>query len=61
MKYPRLLSAGANNPVIALSETEVARLFTGDTHSDIGPEAEKMKFANSINELVVRFMRLDFN
>lgn len=58
-RYPRTLSAGANNTVIAVSDTEVGKLFTGDTRSDIGSEAEKMKFANSVNELVVRFIRLD--
>lgn len=61
MKYPRQLSAGANNAVIVLTDTEVAKLFTGDTRSDIGSEAEKMKFANTINDLVVRFVRLDYN
>ena len=60
-KYPRQLSYGANNAVIALSETEVGKLFTGDTRSDIGSEAEKMRFANGVNELVVRFDRLDRN
>ncbi len=58
-RYPRTLSSGANNTVIALSDTEVAKIFTGDTRSDIGSEAEKMKFANSINGLVVQFIRLD--
>jgi hypothetical protein len=43
MKYPRQLSRGANNIVVALCEKEVAKLFTGDTRSDIGSEAEKMK------------------
>jgi tRNA A-37 threonylcarbamoyl transferase component Bud32 len=61
MKHPRQLSQGANNKVIALNETEVAKLFTGDTRSDIGSEAEKMKYANSVNELVVQFKRLDYN
>lgn len=61
MKYPRLLSSGANNRVIVLSETEVAKLFVGDTRSDIGSEAEKMKFANSVNGLVANFIRLDFD
>ncbi|MCD6010408.1 MAG: hypothetical protein K0Q79_270 [Flavipsychrobacter sp.] len=61
MKYPRLLSSGANNRVIALSETEVAKLFIDDTRSDIGSEAEKMKFANTVNGLVARFIRMDFN
>lgn len=60
-KYPRQLSAGANNAVIALSDTEAAKLFVGDTRSDIGSEAEKMKFANQVNDLVVRFVRLDYN
>jgi hypothetical protein len=49
MKYPRKLSAGANNTVIVLSDSEVAKLFTNDTRSDLGSEAEKMKFANEIN------------
>lgn len=58
-RSPRTLSSGANNTVIALSETEVGKLFTGDTRSDIGSEAEKMKFANAVNGLIVRFVRLD--
>ncbi len=61
MKYPRQLSSGANNTVIALSKTEVAKLYVGDTRSDIGSEAEKMKFANGINDLIVKFIRLDFD
>ena len=61
-RSPRTLSSGANNTVIALSETEVGKLFTGDTRSDIGSEAEKMKFANAVNGLIVRFVRLpDFD
>jgi len=60
-RYPRTLSVGANNVVIALSETEVGKLFSGDTRSDIGSEAEKMKFANRVNGLVVHFIRLDVN
>lgn len=58
-RYPRTLSAGGNNVVIALSEKEVGKLYTGDTRSDIGSEAEKMKFANQVNDLVVKFIRLD--
>ena len=61
MKYPRKLSSGANNTVIVLNENEVAKLFTGDTRSDIGSEAEKMKFANEINGLVTKFLRLEYN
>jgi serine/threonine protein kinase len=60
-RYPRQLSAGANNIVIALSETEVAKIYEGDTRSDIGSEAEKLKFANSINDLVVKFVKMDFD
>ena len=58
-RYPRTLSSGANNTVIALTETEVGKLFTGDTRSDIGSEAEKMRYANGVNRLVARFLRLD--
>ena len=60
-RHPKTLSQGANNTVIALSATEVAKLFTEDTRSDIGSEAEKMKYANQINALVVRFVRLDLD
>jgi hypothetical protein len=60
-QYPRQLSRGANNAVIALSETEVGKLFAGDTRSDIGSEAEKMRVANGVNELVVKFLRLAQN
>ena len=58
-RYPRTLSSGANNTVIALSDTEAGKIFSGDTRSDIGSEAEKMKFANAVNGLVVGFVRLD--
>jgi len=61
MKYPRKLSSGANNTVIVLSDTEVAKLFTEDTRSDIGSEAKKMKFANTVNGLMVKFVRLEYN
>jgi serine/threonine protein kinase len=59
--YPKKLSRGANNTVVARSETEAAKLYDGDTRSDIGSEAEKLKFANAINGLVVRFIRLDYD
>lgn len=44
-----------------MSEKEVAKLFVADTRSDIGSEAEKMKFANGVNDLVAHFIRLDFD
>ena len=56
MKYPRKLSSGANNTVIVLTDLEVAKLFIGDTRSDIGSEAEKMQFANEVNSLIVKFI-----
>ncbi len=61
MKYPRKLSAGANNTVIVLSEMEVGKLYVGDTRSEIGSEAAKMQYANTINNLVVKFSRLEYN
>jgi serine/threonine protein kinase len=61
MKYPRKLSSGANNTVIVLSDTEVAKLFTEDTRSDIGSEAEKLMYANGVNGLLVRFIRMEYN
>lgn len=60
-KYIHKLSYGANNIVIALSDTEVAKIYEGDTRSDIGSEAEKMKIANNINSLIVIFLRIDFD
>lgn len=60
-RYPRVLSSGANNTVIAIDENLVGKIFTGETRSDIGSEAEKMKFANRINDLVVKFIELDLN
>lgn len=60
-RYPKTLSIGANNTVIAVSETEVGKLYSEDTRSDIGSEAEKMKLANKINTLVVKFIRLDLD
>lgn len=61
MKYPRQLSSGAINSVVVLNETEVGKLFTNETRSDLGSEAEKMKFANAINDLVAKFIRLEYN
>jgi serine/threonine protein kinase len=58
-RHPHTLSTGDNNTVIALSETEVGKIFTGDTRSDIGSESLKLQFANKVNDLLVRFIRLD--
>jgi len=61
MRLKNQLSYGNNNKVIAISDTEVAKLFLADTRSDIGSEAQKMQFANQINDLVVKFHRLTFD
>ncbi|MFZ1454484.1 MAG: hypothetical protein WAT46_00475 [Saprospiraceae bacterium] len=58
-RYPKTLSSGSNYTVFALSESEAGKLFFKNTRSEIGSEAEKMKFANCINGLVVKFVRLD--
>jgi len=60
-RYANQLSYGANNLVVALSDTEVAKIFRGDTRSDIGSEAEKLKAANNVNDLLARFLRLDYD
>lgn len=60
-RYPRQLSQGVNNAVIALSETEVGKIFSADTRSDIGSEAEKMRYANDVNGLFVKFISLENN
>lgn len=46
---------------MALNKKEVAKLFAEDTRSDIGSEAEKLKFSNQVNALLPRFIRLDFD
>ncbi len=61
MRYSRTLSSGANNTVVALTEQEVGKLFLGNTRSEIGSEAEKMRAANAVNGLVAQFRRLDVN
>ena len=59
-KYPQQLSVGHNNVVVALSPTEVGKIFTPDSRVEISVEAENMKYANKINNLVVKFSRVDF-
>ncbi len=56
MKYPKRLSSGANNIVIALNQNEVAQLYMEDIRYDLGSEAEKMKYANNVNQLASRFL-----
>ncbi len=56
-----ILSKSSTQQVMVLSETKVAKLFNKYTRSEIGSEAEKMKYANKVNGLVSKFIRLDYN
>lgn len=47
--------------MVALDDDTVAKIFEGDAHSDIETEAATMRFANEINELVVKLIRTDFD
>ena len=58
-KYPRELSRGSNNVVIALLKTEAGKVFTPESRVEISVEASNMKYANKINDLVVKFIRID--
>ncbi len=58
-KYPKELSRGTNNVVIAKSKTEAGKIFTPESRVEISVEADNMKYANKINDLVVRFIRID--
>lgn len=60
-KHPNTLSVGDNSTVIALTIKEVGKVFTSNTRSDIGSEAEKMKYANNVNDLIVKFIKLAIN
>ncbi|HVF80567.1 MAG TPA: hypothetical protein VM884_01460, partial [Flavisolibacter sp.] len=59
MKYPGKLSSAPTIRSFTFSETEVAKLYTGATCSHTGPEAEKMKFTNSVNDLIATFIHFD--
>ncbi len=60
-RYQNLLSAAAHHTVVALDDATVAKVFTGDADSDIAQETVAMRFANEINELVVKLVRIDFD
>jgi hypothetical protein len=60
-RYPHQLSKGTYHYVVALDEDTVAKIFEGDAHSDIETEAAAMRFANEINDLVVKLVRTDFD
>jgi serine/threonine protein kinase len=60
ISYPKELSRGFNNVVVALSDWEVGKLFEPAEEGAMLAEAEKMQYANGVNDLVVNFSRLDF-
>ena len=61
MKYPHKFSSVANYTVIVLSDTIVAKLFIHDTRFNICYEVLKIKYAKTINNLVVKFAGLEYN
>lgn len=60
-RYPHQLSIGTHHTVVALDDATVAKIFTDDIHSDIATESAAMRFANDINDLVVKWVRNDFD
>jgi serine/threonine protein kinase len=60
-RYPHQLSVGTHHTVVALDEATVAKIFTDDIHSDIATESAAMRFANDVNDLVVKWVRNDFD
>lgn len=60
-RYHHLLSASARHPVVALDAVTVAKLFNEDASSNIEAEAAAMRYANDINDLVVKLVRIDFD
>jgi serine/threonine protein kinase len=59
-KYVKL-SQGQDNMVVAISPTEVGKIFTPESRVEISAEAENMKYANKINNLVAKFIRIDID
>lgn len=57
MKCLRGLFSGAHNVVPSLTQPETAELYLEATR----PEVERVKFADNVNGLVYRFLRLDFD
>lgn len=58
-KYPKELSRGTNNVVIALNKKEAGKIFTPESRVEISVEADNLKYANKINDLVVKFIRIE--
>ncbi len=47
--------------MVAISKTEAGKIFTPESRVEISVEVENMKFANSINNLVCKFIRVDID
>jgi len=60
-KYPHELSRGTNNVVVALSKTEVGKIFTPDSRVEVTTEARNLQYANNVNDLVVKYIRIDID
>lgn len=54
-----LYTSAIGTKIIALGETEIAKVFT--SKSKMSLEVEKLKFANEVNDLFVKFLRADFD
>lgn len=57
--FPNELSRGYNNVVVALSLQEEDKVFNSKSRTSIAEEITCLQFANLINDLVVRFTRVD--
>ena len=60
-KYPHELSRGSNNVVIALSKAEVGKIFTPGSRVEVTTEAGNLQYANKINDLLVKYIRIDID
>ena len=56
--YTKLISASFNSAVYALDKKRVAKILANNSLLQLNKEAEKMKFANAVNNLVVKFYEL---
>lgn len=55
--YPRQLSAGTEAVVVALSDTEAGKMYQQAAAAEA--EAARLEFANSVNGLMARLLRVD--
>ena len=55
----RILTRNPNGYVIEISETEVGKVLYNNSRTQLEMEAAKLKYANEINDLLVKFIRID--